>query len=60
MYRDSEGEIWADSILGGLVNVISGDGEGDDGTVGDVFDPDYVERVWGPLVPVRPTGWEAL
>lgn len=58
-YQDSDGAIWQDGKGDALYCVVDPD-DGDNGGIGIPLEPEDVERQWGPLVEVRPTGWEVV
>jgi hypothetical protein len=62
-HKDVSGAVWVDSAYGDeLVCIVDPNfiAEHDVDSIGDPFKRSYVERVWGPLVKVQPTGWEEV
>lgn len=62
LYKDTTDAIWIDTLCGSLACVIDPlDIPGVEADViGEPFDAEFVRGTWGPLVEVRPTGWEEV
>lgn len=58
-YRDAEGAIWQDGMNQSLYCMVDPEYE-PDCAVGIPMPKEHVEANFGPLVEVRPTGWEAV
>lgn len=58
-YRDMDGDVWQAVTPAVLVFVANRDGD-PDVVPFDVMPAEGIERRHGPLVEVRPTGWEAI
>jgi hypothetical protein len=58
-YRDSDGAIWQDGMDDRLHCIVDPDDEGD--TAIGIPQPWYeVSESFGPIVEVRPSGWEEV
>lgn len=58
-YRDSDGAIWQDG-WSEVLYCIADPEDGDDTMIGIPMDPSEVGDTFGPLVKVRPIGWEEV
>lgn len=60
LYRDATDAIWVDTLSGDVACVVDpqdvSNAEAD--VIGEPMERDYVSETWGPLVEVRPVGWE--
>lgn len=58
-YLDADGAVWQDGARDALYCIVDPDYD-PDGAIGIPMERDDVARNYGPLVEVRPTGWEAV
>jgi hypothetical protein len=58
-YRDTDGAVWQDGMNVALYCVLDPQYE-PDSMIGIPMPKEHVETVFGPLVEVRPTGWEVV
>jgi hypothetical protein len=60
-YRDDDGAVWVTAAEGDQVHCLTDARVVDDSAfVGAAQPIDTVDRLFGPLVEVRPTGWEVV
>jgi hypothetical protein len=59
-YRDADGAVWQDGAHGSLYCIVDEPNEPDGGAIGLPMPRENVAARFGPLVEVRPTGWEAV
>jgi hypothetical protein len=62
-YRDGDGAVWVDAGDERLACIIDPHYRAEDtdgASVGEPFRAVQVAAAWGPLVEVRPTGWETV